>query len=209
MQEFIDYIKDKKLLEYKTEAARVVRRSKNYVLVKDKLYKRTASTGVLLKFVPTKQGIEILKEVHDGCCGNHAASRTLVGKTFRARFYWPTALKDAEELVKHCKNCQMFTRQPHVPAHNLICIPPSWPFSCWGLDQVRPLKRAKGGFKYIFVAIDKFTKWIEYKPLVKYSVEKAVEFIQDIMHRFSMPNRIIIDLGSLFTAREFHYWAKY
>jgi hypothetical protein len=82
----------------------------------------------------------------------------------------------------------MFARQAHVPAHNLICIPPVWSFSCWGLDQVGPLKKAKGGFEYIFVAIDKFTKWIEYKPLVKYSAAKAVEFIQDIMHRFSMPN---------------------
>lgn len=82
MQEFIDYIKDKKLPEDKTEATRVVRRSKNYVLVKDKLYKRAASSGVLLECVPTKEGIEILEEVHSGCCGNHAASRTLVGKTF-------------------------------------------------------------------------------------------------------------------------------
>ena len=139
---------------------------------------------------------EILNEIHLGCCGNHATSRTLVGKAFRTGFYWPTALKDAEELVKKCKGCQMFARQAHVPAHNLICIPPAWPFSCWGLDQVGPLKKAKGGFEYIFVAIDKFTKWIEYKPLAKYSATKAVEFIQDIMHRFGMPNRIITDLGS-------------
>jgi hypothetical protein len=61
--------------------------------------------------------------------------------------------------------------------HNLIYILPAWPFSYWGLDQVRPLKKANGGFEYIFVAIDKFTKWIEYKPLVKYSAAKAVEFI--------------------------------
>ena len=101
----------------------------------------------------------------------------------------------------------MFARQAHVPAHNLICIPPAWPFSCWGLDQVGPLKKAKGGFEYIFVAIDKFTKWIEYKPLAKYSATKAVEFIQDIMHHFGMPNRIITDLGSPFTATEFKSWA--
>jgi predicted transcriptional regulator len=42
---------------------------------------------------------------------------------------------------------------------------------------VEPLKRDKGGFKYIYVAIDKFTKWTKYKPLVKYSVAKAIEFI--------------------------------
>jgi hypothetical protein len=77
-----------------------------------------------------------------------------------------------------------------------------------GLDQVGPLKKAKGGFKYIFVAIDKFTKWIEYKPLIKYSTAKAVEFIQDIMHRFGIPNHIITDLGSPFTAIEFRNWAQ-
>jgi hypothetical protein len=77
-----------------------------------------------------------------------------------------------------------------------------------GLDQVVPLKKAKGGFEYIFVAIDKFTKWIEYKPLVKFSVVKAVEFIHDIMHRFGMPNRVIMDLGSPFTAIEFKSWAQ-
>jgi hypothetical protein len=81
----------------------------------------------------------------------------------------------------------MFARQAHVPTHDLICIPPTWPFACWGLDQVGPLKKTKGGFEYIFVAINKFTKWIEYKPLVKYSAAKAVEFIQDIMHRFEYP----------------------
>jgi transposase InsO family protein len=102
----------------------------------------------------------------------------------------------------------MFARQAHVPAHNLICKPPTWPFSCWGLDQVGPLKKAKGGFEYIFVAIDKFTKWIVYKPLVKYSAAKAIEFIQDIMHHFGMPNRVITNLGSPFTAIEFKSWAQ-
>jgi hypothetical protein len=81
----------------------------------------------------------------------------------------------------------MFARQAHVPAHELICIPPVWPFACWGLYQVGPLKKAKGGFENIFVAIDKFTKWIEYKPLIKYSEAKAVEFIQDIMHVSEYP----------------------
>jgi hypothetical protein len=53
------------------------------------------------------------------------------------------------------------------------------------------------------MAIDKFTKWIEYKLLMKYSTTKAVEFIQDIMHHFDMPNRVITDLGSPFMAIEF------
>jgi hypothetical protein len=101
----------------------------------------------------------------------------------------------------------MFAKHTHVLAHNLICIPLAWALSCWGLDQVRPLKRAKGGFEYIYVAIDKFTKGIAYKPLVKYSATMSVEFIQEIMRCFRMPNRIITDLGSPFTAIEFRSWA--
>ena len=73
--------------------------------------------------------------------------------------------------------------------------------------MVGPLKRAKGGFEYIYMAIDKFIKWIEYKPLVKFGSAKAVKFIQDIMHHFGMSNRIIIDLSSPFTAIEFNSWA--
>jgi len=162
-----------------------------------------ASSGALLKCITPVEGQQILEEIHSGCYGNHAASRTLVAKAFRSGYYWPTTLKDIEELVRHCKGCQFFAKQAHVPTHNLICIHPSWPFSCWGLDMVRPLERAPGGFEYIYVAVDKFTKWIEYKPLVKFNATKAVEFMQDIIYRFGMPNRIITDLGSPFTAIEF------
>jgi hypothetical protein len=174
-QDFIDYIKENKLPENKEEATRIIRRSKNYVFVGNNLYRRAASSGVLLKCVSSEKGREILDEIHSGCCGNHAASRTLVGKVFCTRFYWSIALKDVEELTRKYKSCQMFTRQAHVLAHDLICIPPAWPFACWGLHQVGPLKRAKEGFEYIFIVVDKFTKWIMYKPLMKYSVAKVVE----------------------------------
>jgi hypothetical protein len=101
-QDFIDYIKEHKLQANKKEATRIIRRRKNYILVGDNLYRRAASSGVLLKCVSREKGKEILEEIHSGCCGNHAASRTLVGKTLCTRFYWPIALKDAEELVSQC-----------------------------------------------------------------------------------------------------------
>jgi hypothetical protein len=63
----------------KEEATQVVRRSKNYILAGDKLYRRATSSGVLLKCIMADEGKEILGEIHSGCCGNHAASRTPVG----------------------------------------------------------------------------------------------------------------------------------
>ena len=62
---------------------------------------------------------------------------------------------------------------------------------------------AVGGYNHIFVAIDKFTKWIEVKPVTATTAAKAAEFIEEISHRFGVPNRIITDLGTLFTGSKF------
>ena len=52
----------------------------------------------------------------------------------------------------------------------------------------------------MLVAVDKFTKWIEYKTIVKISSNRVVDFISDIIHWFSFPHTIITDLGSNFTS---------
>jgi hypothetical protein len=101
---FIDFIRDHILPagidRRSAAAARVMRRSKGFVLVADKLYRRGAWSGVLMKCVTTGEGQDILRDIHEGVCGNHAASRTLVGKAYRAGFWWPTVMSDAEDLVR-------------------------------------------------------------------------------------------------------------
>jgi hypothetical protein len=73
----------------------------------------------------------------------------------------------------------------------------------WGLDAVGQFRTAPGGYKHILVAVDKFTKWIEVRPVVKVTLEDAVKFLGDIKHRFGVPNRIITDLGKAFTGSVF------
>jgi hypothetical protein len=99
-QAFIDYLSEQKVPSDKNLAEQLIRRAKSYVLVGDKLYRRGTSSGVLMKCVPRQEGKNILEEIHKGVCGNHASSRALVSKAFRRAFYWPTALGDAEELVR-------------------------------------------------------------------------------------------------------------
>jgi len=93
------------------------------------------------------RGENILKEINASTCGNHAASRTLVEKAFRAGFYWPLAVADAEALVRRCENCQFFAKQIHVPAQALQMILTLWPFECWGLDMIEPFKLTPEGFR--------------------------------------------------------------
>jgi hypothetical protein len=84
--------------------------------------RKNAKEEVLMKCITQEAGIELLEEIHSGTCGNHAASWTLVGKAFQAGFQWPSALADAEKLVRHCDGCQFFTKRIHVPAHDILTI---------------------------------------------------------------------------------------
>jgi transposase InsO family protein len=120
-----------------------------------------------------------------------------------AGVFWPTAVSNVDSIVRRCEGCLFFVRQKHVSSHQLQTIHITWPFSTWGMALVGPFKKAKGGFKHIFVVVDKFTKWIEVKPAASITAAKVVEFIREIMYRFGIPNNIISDNGTQFTTREF------
>jgi hypothetical protein len=112
-------------------------------------------------------------------------------------------VSDTDCLVHHCEGCQFFDCQKHVPSHQLQTILITCPFSIWGLDLVGPFKKARGEFKDIFVAVDKFIKWIEVKRVASITTTNVMEFIKEIMYRFGVPNNIITDNGTQFTVREF------
>ena len=69
--------------------------------------------------------------------------------------------------------------------------------------MIGPLKTCKYGFTHILVAVEKFTKWIETKPIKTLDSATAVSFIQGIIHRFGVPHDIITDNGSNFNSVEF------
>jgi uncharacterized protein YbjT (DUF2867 family) len=107
-----------------------------------------------------------------------------VGNAFRQGFYWPTALADASEIVRTCEGCQFYARKTNLPAHALQTIPVTWPFAVWGLAIVGPLRKAPGGYTHLLVAIDKFSKWVEVRPITNLREEQAVTFFTDNIHRF-------------------------
>ncbi len=74
--------------------------------------------------------------------------------------------------------------------------------------MVGPLQKAPGGYTHLFVAVNKFTKWIEATPVATITAAKVKEFFQDIIVRFGVPNRIITDNGTQFTGSEFTGWCE-
>jgi hypothetical protein len=108
---------------------------------------------------------------------------------------------DAAQIVRSCRGCQYFIRQIHPLAHELQTIPNAWSFPVWGLDLLGPFKKAFGSLTHPLVTIDKFTKWIE--ALAKIGSKQAMNFIQDIIFCFGVPNFIIIDKDTQFTREKF------
>ena len=66
-----------------------------------------------------------------------------------------------------------------------------------------PFPHAVGGFEYLYVAIDKFTKWPEVEPVRKVTAQSAVKFFKGLVCHFGVPNRVITDNGTQFTSRTF------
>ena len=105
MASIISYLKDGTLLEGKDEARKLRVRLARFVLLNDALYKRGFSQPYLRCLSPNKANY-VLREVHEGACGNHSGARSLIHKVVRAGYYWPTIQVDAKAYVKVYDHCQ-------------------------------------------------------------------------------------------------------
>jgi transposase InsO family protein len=87
-------------------------------------------------------------------------------------------------------------------------IPPSLPFAVWGVFILGPFPRAIGGYRFLFVAIDKFTKWAEATPMVIITQGATVAFLKSIVCRFGVPSRITTENGTQFISRIFQEYCE-
>jgi len=86
MDNIRNYLKEKILPEDDATAERIARQSKRYAMVDADLYRRNTG-GVFLRCISREEGGKLLADIHEGECGSHSSSRTLVGKAFRQGFY--------------------------------------------------------------------------------------------------------------------------
>ena len=151
--------------------------------------------------VPIEQQQSIIPHLYDGPARVHQGPDTIIKKILSAKYLWPTLYKDVHMYIKNCHACQIYTTdfqyQGKVP---LKPTPPLGPFQRWGLDFVGPICPITcQGYKYILVATDYTTKWVEAKPLRKYTAVVSATFLYDnIITRFGCPLDIVPDQGTHF-----------
>ena len=101
----VSYLKDNKLPEGKDKDRKLKVRATRYFLIDEVLYKRGFSQPHLKCLAPDEANY-VLREVHEGACGNHSRARSLIHKVVRAGYYWQTLQADAKAYVKVCDQCQ-------------------------------------------------------------------------------------------------------
>ncbi|XP_041001619.1 uncharacterized protein K02A2.6-like [Juglans microcarpa x Juglans regia] len=142
-------------------------------------------------------------------CGNHVSGRALALRTARTGYYWPNAHKDAYEFARKCLKCQKNAPIPLCPPEKFTFVTAPWPFAQWGLDLIGPLPAGKGGAKYVVVAVDYFTKWVEAEALATITAWAITNFLwKSIICSFGIPQSLISDNGRQFDCSHYREWCS-
>nr|GEW65227.1 reverse transcriptase domain-containing protein [Tanacetum cinerariifolium] len=127
-----------------------------------------------------QKAVDILTACHNGPTEGHHGANYTAKKAFDSEFYWPTIYKDAHDLVT--RFCEIF--------------------NVWGIDFMGPFPSSRGS-KYIFVAVDYLSKWVEAKALPTNDVRVVVKFLKSLFARFGTPRAIISDRDTYFCNNQF------
>lgn len=144
-----------------------------------------------------------MEEIHEGVCGPHMNGIMLAKKILRQGYYWSTMETECVQYVRQCHKCQIHANLMHIPPSKLHSMTSPWPFSTWGIDVIgRITPAASNGHKFILVAIDYFTKWVEAASYATLTAVQVSHFIkQNIIYRYGVPQAFVSDNGVHFKGR--------
>jgi ribonuclease HI len=123
-----NYLEEGTLPSDPVEARKLKVRLARFTLIQGTLYKRGFSLPYL-RCLDKTEADYVMREVHEGICGNHSGARSLVHKLVRAGYYWPTMQKDAISYTRACDRCQRFGNLIHSPPETLNPMTAPWPFA--------------------------------------------------------------------------------
>ncbi|KAI5431079.1 hypothetical protein KIW84_035297 [Lathyrus oleraceus] len=144
---------------------------------------------VFLRCMDRHEADLLITEVHEGSFGTHSNRHAMAKNMLRAGYYWVTMESDYCKFVKKRHKCQIYAYKIHVPPTLLNVISSPWPFSMWGIDMIGMIEtKASSGHRFILVAIDYFTKWVEAESYANVTKQVIVRFIMNqIICRYGVP----------------------
>ncbi|GKE43955.1 reverse transcriptase domain-containing protein [Tanacetum coccineum] len=157
---------------------------------------------IIRRCVHGQEANDILKACHEGPTGGHHSANLTARKVFDAGFFWPTIYRDAHTMIKSCDTCQRqgkISQRDEMPQNAIqVCEI----FDVWGINFMGPFSSSHGN-KYILVAVDYLSKWVEAKVLPINDARVVVKFLKSLFARFGTPRAIISDCGTHFCNDQF------
>uniref|UniRef100_A0A2N9FSH1 Uncharacterized protein n=1 Tax=Fagus sylvatica TaxID=28930 RepID=A0A2N9FSH1_FAGSY len=185
MTPIISYLQGGTLPDDRHEARRLKVRASRFLMLQGTLYKRGFSLPYLRCLAPDEANY-VMREIHEGVCGDHSGARALQRKIVRAGYYWPSMKADTYQFVQRCDKCQR-----------------------GGLDIMGPLPIGRRQLKFLVVAIDYFTKWVEAEPLATITERNIQNFVwKAVICRFGIPRVLVSDNGKQFDNPRFRQFSQ-
>jgi hypothetical protein len=200
-QGLIDYLVESRYPEQMSREEKEIfqRKAAPYTLIKGVLFK-LGPDEVLRRCLEKPDRKKVIRALHAGSSGGHFAFVNTINRIRSAGYWWPFLHRDVREFVKSCDQCQR-TGMPSFRNHwPLTPIIPLAPFEKWGIDFIGPIHPVSTRKKrYIILATDYSTKWVEAKATRKNDAETSASFLfEEIMMRFGHPLEIVSDRGTHF-----------
>ncbi|GJX97993.1 reverse transcriptase domain-containing protein [Tanacetum coccineum] len=153
--------------------------------------------NIMRRYVAGNEIPEILAHCHSGPTGGHHSASITGRKVYKSRFFWPSIFKDVKDYVAKCDTCQKLgniSSRNKMPQNNIqVCDV----FDVWGLDFMGPFPNSRGN-KYILVAVDYMSKWVEAQALPTNDACVVVKILKGLFSIFGVPKALISDRGTHF-----------
>ncbi|XP_019160438.1 PREDICTED: uncharacterized protein LOC109157006 [Ipomoea nil] len=201
MQEMTRY-KEQGLTPHDPQRARkIVAMAPSYRMIEGRLFKISFG-GPMLRCLTRAKADKVIAEVHEGVCAAHQGAQTLARKIILQGYYWLRIRSDCQDNGRKFPTCQQFTILPGKPASYYTLVTSAIPFAWWGVDLAGPFSKGVGSLKFLIVAIDYFTKWVEAEPLASITGTQSRKFMwKNIFTRFGLPQQVVSDNASSLTTR--------
>ncbi|GJZ60461.1 reverse transcriptase domain-containing protein [Tanacetum coccineum] len=168
----------------------------------ERFEKMCKNSGVIVMGECFRSTIGIVIDCHEYYTCSLLEDRNDPIKSMPQRFYWPTIYKDAHDFVTRCDICQRqgkISQRDEMPQNSIqVCEI----FDIWGIDFMGPFPSSRGN-KYILVAVDYLSKWVEAKALPTNDARVVCKFLKTLFSRFGAPRAIISDRGTHFCNDQF------